>query len=1050
MSKLKDNITSTLNAQIFEQFKIGYAHHRMIYNDEGEAIDYVFLEVNDVFLLLTGLQDVIGKSVKSLIPGIEDSWIKRYQLVIKSGKPENFDSYTEALKRKYQVMAFAGEDNTFFTLFIDVTKIEHLNIIAEKNDEKFRTLFNLSNDAIIYHDFDGNILEANNKACILLGYHQEEIKLMKITSFRADNNIEASKSNLERIKKEKKILIESVWKKKNGTDIPVEILASLADEDQNLVIANIRDLTERQKLSKELESTRVNIERVLEDQTEFLVRWKPEGTITFVNKAYIDYYRLPKEEVIGSNFYSWIPEESKIRLQNKISKITVENPVETDEHKDKNPDGQIVWHQWTDRGIFDKNGNLIEIQSTGRDVSDRVNAFEQLRVQHKYFEYLFEFSPYAIAILDLQDRILNANKRFTELFGYEVEEFHGVHINRLIVPDLLSIEGNEATRAVLNGNIIELETKRKTKDGRLLDVAIIGKPVIIDGEQKAVYGIYRDITKQKKAEDIIQKNATRLETLLSIAQAQHESIENLNKMAINAAIDITGSQDGIMVSICKATHKMQPIFVSTGAVDRYNKMSIIEIQSGIPIFHQLVHKNQPLILNYANQVEELSFAEALDGVKRMMCISFENSEECTNLICLFNKGTEYDSADIHQVQVLMEASFNIVARQKSTAELKLAKEKAEESDKLKSSFLATMSHELRTPLNAIIGFSNLIDDTYSVEEIIDFVKVINHSGNHLLGIINDMFYASVLESGEINLSLEEIDLHGFMIEMRDLVLGEISSSNKPHLSVEYIPDNKNQSIKLNTDPAKLNQVLIALFRNALKFTEEGGIKFGFKHKNDGVIEFFISDTGIGIPPEKQSIIFEKFRQVDDSSTRKYGGVGLGLSISKKLIQLMGGEIDFVSQQNKGTTFFIRFSSAKTEEITKIPEDPKSDNLWESICILIAEDEPSNYLLLESMLKPTGAKLLFALNGSDAIRIVKENDNIDLILMDIKMPLMDGLEATRLLRADGYKIPIIAQTAYAMSGDRMLAIESGCNDYLPKPIRRDALFKLIESFVLNKK
>ncbi|MDO9511590.1 MAG: PAS domain S-box protein [Bacteroidales bacterium] len=1046
MSILSDNFSSALISQVFGKFKMGYALHQMIYDADGKAIDYTFLETNAIFEELTGLKNAVGKNVKTLIPGIEEYWLERYEQVISTGEVADFQSYSSILNKTFHVLAFPEKDKTFSTLFTEVTLLDDLNSELSESEEKFRMLFKLSNDAIIYHDFDGLILEANDKASTLLGYSVDELKRKKITSFRADGNLEVSKNNINQIRTKSPYLLETIWKKKDGQFIPVEILASIANQEKDLIIANVRDLTERKKIQQELDHTRVNIERVFEDQTEFLIRWKPDGTITFVNRAYCTYYRTTEGDILGKNFYDWIPDDSKKRLLKKIDRITVDNPVETDEHKDKTLDGHIVWHQWTDRGLFDDAGTLVEIQSTGLDVSDRVNALEQLRIQHKYFEYLFDFAPYAIAILDLKDRILNANKKFTELFEYEPDEYLGIFINNLIVPDILSGEGSEATNAVIEGKVIDLETRRRTKSGKLIDVAIIGKPVFIDGEQKAVYGIYRDITQQKQAKEIILKNAARLETLLSIAQSQHENIENLNQLAITAAIDITGSVDGMMISLNNNFKEIKPLFLSPGALTIYQKLTDGDKNNTKSILKHISNNNQPLILNTESQIRELAFADSLEGVTRIMCVNFPIDESGSNLVCLYNKASGYDAADVHQLRLLMEASLNIVARQKSTAELKLAKERAEESDRLKSSFLATMSHELRTPLNAIIGFSNLIDESYSTEEIIDFVKVINHSGNHLLGIINDMFYASVLESGEISLSNESIELDSFMRELNDLLIGEIASSNKPNLLIDYQPDPSNPGVCLVTDTAKLNQVMMAIFRNSIKFTEEGGITFGYRMIDKETTELFIKDTGIGIPPEKQKIIFEKFRQVDDTSTRKYGGLGLGLSISKKLIELMNGEINFESKVNEGTTFTIRFTVPSIPEPEDVLPLDKDNNDWSSICILIAEDEPSNYLLLESMLKPTNAKLLFALNGSDAIRIVRENPNIDLILMDIKMPLMDGLEATKIIKSEGFKVPIVAQTAYAMSGDRMLALESGCDDYLPKPIRRDALFQVINQYV----
>jgi signal transduction histidine kinase len=388
---------------------------------------------------------------------------------------------------------------------------------------------------------------------------------------------------------------------------------------------------------------------------------------------------------------------------------------------------------------------------------------------------------------------------------------------------------------------------------------------------------------------------------------------------------------------------------------------------------------------------------------------------------------------------------DISIEKKAEEVLLQAKEKAEESDRLKSAFLATMSHELRTPLNAIIGFSSLIDESYNVIEILDYLKIINQSGNHLLGIINDMFHLSVLEAGEININRSYFKPALLFLEVMDIIGSELNTHNKPHLKLVYnsVPDL--DQIEIFSDYQKIEQVLMIFLKNSIKFTDEGFIEYGF-YLTDKDIVFYVKDSGVGIAPEKLNVIFEKFRQADETSTRTFGGIGIGLTIARELVNILKGSIFVESTLSAGSNF--GFSISRTEAQVKGVKTTKvtGSDLFEGKRVLVAEDEESNFLLLDSSLKTTGVTIFRAYNGKEAVDFVHRNPAIDLILMDLKMPVLDGFIATTEIRKAFPQIPIIAQTAYAMVGDRAKAIQAGCDDYISKPIRRDALIALMKKYI----
>ena len=405
---------------------------------------------------------------------------------------------------------------------------------------------------------------------------------------------------------------------------------------------------------------------------------------------------------------------------------------------------------------------------------------------------------------------------------------------------------------------------------------------------------------------------------------------------------------------------------------------------------------------------------------------------------------------LYQGKPAMQGTLiDITERKKYEEKLKIAKEKAEESDRLKSAFLSTMSHELRTPLNAVIGFSELIDESLPMDVITDFAETINDSGTHLLNIIEDIFDISTLETGDMKVIKEEFSLKKAIKEVSDSIKAEQKKEKKECLNIYLYPDKKVQYPVIYTDKHKLKQIMINLLKNAIKFTLEGHIEYGYEIEDEKNILFFVKDTGVGIPKDKQEIIFDRFRQADDSHTRKFGGTGLGLAIVKHLVEILGGKIWLSSETDKGSEFYFSLpcyiaddSIKKTSEadITKTGIDLSGK------VILVADDVESVYHYMKAILRKTNVRLIWAKDGQEAIDICKENKNISLVLMDIQMPVLNGLEATRLIKQFRKDLPIIAQTAYALKGDREMSLNAGCDDYITKPIDTKILFTTIEKHI----
>jgi PAS domain S-box-containing protein len=392
-------------------------------------------------------------------------------------------------------------------------------------------------------------------------------------------------------------------------------------------------------------------------------------------------------------------------------------------------------------------------------------------------------------------------------------------------------------------------------------------------------------------------------------------------------------------------------------------------------------------------------------------------------------------------------SRDITEMEETRQRLILAKEKAEESDRLKTAFLANMSHEIRTPMNAIIGFSDLIaDEDLPAEDRADFVTKIKQSGESLMNIINDIIDIAKIEAGQLIIRDSECDVDKLLSELLGTFIEIRNRAQKTGLEMKLTFPEKEKPLITITDPLRLQQVLTNLLSNAVKFTEFGEIDFGYSLE-ENKIHFFVRDTGIGILRSKQELLFQRFSQVDPSNTRKYGGTGLGLAISRNIVELMGGFIWLESEPGQGSTFHftlpLRIPNFPQQEIART----KSTIDWSDKSILIAEDIEQNFLLMEAVLSFTRVKLLNASNGQEAIDMVKNNPDIGLVLMDIQLPIKTGYEAITEIKQFRPDLPIISFTAYALPREREKSLESGCVEFLNKPIKPDVLLNAVRKYLL---
>ena len=738
----------------------------------------------------------------------------------------------------------------------------------------------------------------------------------------------------------------------------------------------------------------------------FLVNDK--GYFTYSNPAATTITGYSEDELRSLRFFDIAhPDFKELIRERGFSRLHGREAAESYEVKIIHKDGREKWIEISNTTL--RLRNQFMVLGTAIDISARKETEEALKIERIYLENLFENSPEAIVVTTNEGIIEKINHEFTQLFCYSKDEAIGKHIDQLIATRECLEEAGDKTARVAKGERILAETVRKDKNGKNIPVSILGAPVVVEGKQYSVYGIYRDITERIQSKEALKESKSQLQYVLDntkdiIFQMDFEGRFNyVNK----AAGDITGF-----------------------TADEFLSMSIFDL--AVKPWHKTIRSVLHEVVSYSGIEHPVKFK-----------IHKKTGEETwleLNTNPIIRNG---------YVEGIQGVARDVSERMAYEEQMRDAKEKAEAADHLKTAFLANMSHEIRTPMNAILGFSRLLKNTDISEKArSEYVDIINSRGNHLLQVINDIIDLSKIEANQLHMEKEVMNLNQFLDEFFIIFSQQIREEKGSEIDLKVTKALKEEEAQVLLDKTRFQQILTNMVNNAIKYTQKGLIEYGyqvFSEEKDPFLRFYVKDTGIGIPAEKQGIIFERFRQSDESSTRIYGGTGLGLSISKGLVDLMGGEIWVESQVGKGTVFYftLPFQSVDRQNMKM----DKSNVLhmkydWSNKTILIVEDDMLSSKFLQAILEDTQARILFAKSGAEAITIAREKEHLDLILMDIQLPGISGNEATAKIREFRKDIPIIAQTAHAMSEDKRSSIEAGCDDYITKPINMEQLLSKI--------
>ncbi len=764
-------------------------------------------------------------------------------------------------------------------------------------------------------------------------------------------------------------------------------------------LSQAQEIDQRKKAQKALIESELRL-RTLSNTTTAGIFIFSEGKIVYANSAAEKYTGYSAIELIQMNFLDFVHPDYKKKVRNLDHIIKRKKKLLNElEVKIVRKNGEERWMEFT-YGEIDWTGKQAGIVSAF-DITSRKQGEEKIVNLYAWQKAIFQGSRDAIFISDTDSNFIMVNQAASELTGFSEQE-----LLQMKIPDLHEAQDLHAYlefhKKIMDGEDIVTESIIKKKNGEKVDSEFNNKRISID----KIYYMHtsaRNISERKMAEDKLLKNQYYLSTSQEMGKIGTWELDiRKNKLVwTDENYNIFGIPIGTKMTYDLFLNRIHPEdrkYVDENWASRNKNKSL-----------ELTHR---IIVN-----------EEIKWVKEKARVEYDDEGIPIKVIGFTQDITESKLAEMELVK---------------------AKEKAEESDRLKSAFLANMSHEIRTPMNGILGFADLLKQPFlSGEEQQKYIGVIEKSGERMLNIINDIINISKVESGQTEIINSWTNVNEQIEYIYSFFKPEVEKKGIKLLLKTTLPS---QEAIIQTDREKNYAILTNLVKNAIKFTSEGTIEIGYERKNK-YLEFFVKDTGTGIKKEQQNIVFERFIQGSESHARNYEGAGLGLAISRAYVEMMGGKIWVESKEGKGSKFYFTLPyNAKFEEelmsenicSTDVEKNPKK-----SAKILIVEDDDVSEFLITKALNVISKDILIAKTGLEAVEVCRNNPDIDLVFMDIKMPKLSGYDATKQIRQFNTEVIIIAQTAFGLSDSREKAIEAGCDDYISKPIIKSVLIELVK-------
>ena len=886
------------------------------------------------------------------------------------------------------------------------------------SEEKYRLIAENSSDVIWIADLDLNFTYLSPSTQKLFGYTPDERDEISIEKLFHPDKIAMIK-NLIREQyilylnsgKHEGIIMETTGIHKNGSPVDIEVSAKFIF-DQNKQIIGIqgisRNITERKKVEDELRKSEEKYKLLVETATDSVFLLNEKGIITEINNAALINLGYQRDEIIGQTVHFIDPGFSTKEFLDFWNKQPFNHPL-IFESKHRRKDGSYISVEISSQKFLQNDKTFY--YGIARDISERKKA-------EKRFQALIENAPDGVAIMNMQGMMIYASPNAIRHFGYDFEETVGRYGNEFTHPDDLPAVYEVLEKVMKDpSQKVKLQYRFRKKSGEYLWIETTFSNLLYDDAVQGIVMNFTDITERK---GMIEELTNAKEKAEQISSDLIEKQAIIDSVINNMPFDIW------------ARNNEQVCFLQNNASKQLwgsllgKSPATQEIDDET---RKLWHINNEKVLNGEIINCEIEFTDAFGRLQSMQ-----------NIVAPITKD--------NKIIGIVGTNIDISHRKKYEKEILLAKEKAQEADRLKTAFLANMSHEIRTPMNGILGFTELLADShFTGEEKKDFINIIRRSGQRMLNTVNDLIDISKIETGQMQVVLTETNLREQVLNLYNFFKPEASEKLLDfRLSEDIAPD---QAL-VRTDVAKLDSIMTNLIKNALKYTDAGFVEVRVSLAGN-LFEFCVSDSGIGVPEERKHAIFNRFEQADIEDSRALQGSGLGLAITRAYVEMLGGTIKLESEVGKGSEFTVSIpvdgiSGQKVSEATTVNNDAQPSK--PHLKILIAEDDPVGDQYLTILLSELKADVLHAINGQDAVEICLENADIDIVMMDIRMPVMDGYEATRQIRAFNREVVIIAQTAFALSGDREKALEAGCNDHISKPIKKQDLMQVIGK-VLNK-
>ncbi|MBN1927494.1 MAG: PAS domain S-box protein [Prolixibacteraceae bacterium] len=882
------------------------------------------------------------------------------------------------------------------------------------SEAKFRSYVNNAPDGMFIADETGRYIEVNQAACEITGYSEKELTQKYIPDLLQESEVEKGIQHFKEVQQNKLAHCEIGFLTKKGEKRFWQVAAVKLSNTRFLGF--VKDVTERKQAAEELEHSHKLMQYIIEHTNSAVAVHDLDMRYVYVSQQYIDQYNLNGMDIIGRHHYDVFPDLPQ-KWRDVHKRVLKGEIISADEDDYKKEDGTIEWTRWECRPWYNLKGEINGLIVYTEVITEEKNMQDALKESEAKLKNIIEHSTNLFDSHSTDEKVSFISPQVREYLGYEPEEVMQ-NWTDFITDNPINEKAIEYTRkAIQTGErqpTYELEMLRK--DGRKIIVEVREAPVIENGKVVSIVGSLADITERKIAEEALKKSRRDLQAIIS------------NSPICTKIIDVDFNLQYMSESGMKQL-----------------KINDVEEFYG-----------KPYPLYFFPEQFKLDMAEKLKEVKKTlktMELEGELADIAGNRLWYHHIMAPVKD-DKGKLEYILVVSMDITQRKKAENELVDAKDKAEESDRLKSAFLANMSHEIRTPMNGILGFAELLrEPDLRTDQQLEYVSIIEKSGERMLNIINEIIDISKIESGTMEVNLKEVNINNQLDYMLSFFKPEAE-----HKGLDLILKNTltDEEAKIITDSEKVLAVLMNLMKNAIKYTNKGFIEFGCKftkNRNAKLLQFSVKDTGVGIAIERQKAIFDRFIQADIEDINARQGAGLGLAISKAYIEMLGGELWLESDPDgtsggKGSvfSFTIPYKPLMNEETEAAKESEIEDNsLNQKLKMIIAEDDESSRDFISIIVKDFSKEVIVTKTGTETIEACRANPDIDLIFMDIQMPEMNGYKATEQIRQFNKDVIIIAQTAYGLTGDREKALEAGCNDYIAKPIKKAKLLELIQKY-----